>query len=74
MTLELVKEPAGVTNVYYRKQDGKLGKAEAGKDEYPHHHDAIIAVQELLIAEGVGYDMPVLALIIGGKEDGKLVA
>lgn len=50
--------------VYWKKDDKKLGQMNANN---MHHHDAIIAVQSDLLASGEGYNVPVLALIQGGK-------
>lgn len=52
--------------VYFKKDDGKLGMILVSGENIDHR-DAILEVQEALVASGEGYNKPVLALIQGGK-------
>ncbi len=51
--------------VYFRTPDRVLGCVKV--DDAEDHEDAILAVQESLVEEGVGYLNPVLVVINGGK-------
>lgn len=51
--------------IYHRKNDRTIGHAEVVTTS---HAEAIVEMQEALVADGVGYNMPVLALITGGKK------
>lgn len=54
--------------VYFRDRAnrGNIGVIDANYDD---HQEAILEVQEMLVADGVGWDRPVLALVQGGKID-----
>lgn len=59
-------------NVYYRKDDGKLGHFAWNPDEEHKepHKEAILTVREALVAEGDGLEnKAVLAVIKGGKQN-----
>lgn len=51
-------------NVYFREK-GKLAVMQVDTED---HRDAILLVQESLVANGTGFDKPVVALILGGKK------
>jgi hypothetical protein len=54
-------------NVYFRTTEGKLGQFVAADQE--SHKEAILTVQEALVAQGDCLtNKPVLALIKGGKD------
>lgn len=53
-------------NVYCRDKNGKLCAVNANGAE--DHEDAIISVKELLVAEGQYWEVPILAVITGGKK------
>jgi len=62
-------------NVYHRHDDGTLGRIAVSDvdDEGVAvcHGEAILEVCEMLVADGVGYNQPVLAVIEGGKNETK---
>ena len=55
-------------NIYYRNRDGSLGKAEASFEGEDNHEECILMVKEHLVSEGIGYSLPVLAIIKGEKQ------
>lgn len=56
-------------NVYFkdRSKGGKLGVVNVRDVE--DYEEAVLMVKEQLVADEVGYDEPVLALIKGGKNE-----
>ena len=63
---EVAVPTAQVFKVYFRNDNGKLGRIDANE---PSHKDAILEVKGLLVDEGdCLINKPVLVLIEGGKQ------
>lgn len=66
VTQEVAVPTAPTFKVYFRNADGSLGQVNAIKKD---HKDAILAVKELLVAEGDCLtNKAVLAVIEGGMQ------
>lgn len=62
-----VLPPEADYNVYFRDNEGKLGQMNVNANDAPDHAEAILLVQEGLVASGEGWNAPVLVSIKGGK-------
>lgn len=68
VTVPVAEDVGNTYNVYYRKDDGKLGQFTVTGQA--SHKDAITTVKEALVAEGDGLEKKaVLAVITGGSNN-----